>query len=186
MRTYGGVVLVLGLLVSCWRDGVVVQQPIANSTPVVAKAAAEGGYWCEISDGGYKYTRFPCAIRQIGTQMVLAKMGGSVRFRGVIRGDTVHGFRFAGQMFCPWGDCTQPLHGVFQPAQGSTAGAMLVGRFNESQMVVRLWRAGDSEFGGAEYGGDEYGGFGNGGNIGDLDTQMYGGGMYGGQIYGNP
>jgi hypothetical protein len=185
MRSYGGVVLAMAVMVSCWRD-VPARAPVGNSMPVAARPASEGGYWCEISDGGFKYTRFPCAIRQMGAQLVLAKMGGSVRFRGVIHGDVERGFRFSGEMFCPWGDCTQALHGVFRPAQGSTFGAMLVGRFSDSQMVVRLWRAQDSEFGGAEYGGDAYGGFGNGNIYGGLGGSSYGGAVYGGQFYGNP
>ena len=69
------------------------------------------------------------------------------------------GFVFAGEFYCPWGDCTQPLHGVFK-AIGNGA---LRGTFRDATMSVLLEPAPDAAFGGATYGGDGYGGFGYGG-----------------------
>jgi hypothetical protein len=80
------------------------------------------------------------------------------------------GFAFEGEYYCPWGDCTQPLHGVFEPAgKGGYRGT-----FRDSTVTVMLIPApADSTWGGATYGGDGYGGFGYGGF-------GYGGGAYGG------
>jgi hypothetical protein len=93
---------------------------------------------------------------------MLAKLAGSQRFRGEVkpRGE---GFGFAGELYCPWGDCSQPLHGEFRPI-GNGA---LRGTFRDAALVVVLQPAPDAAFGGASYGGDGYGGIG------------YGGGTYG-------
>jgi hypothetical protein len=126
-------------------------------------------YYCSIQESGYKYPRFPCAVRKVEGRWMLAKLAGSQRFRGVIepRGD---GFSFTGELYCPWGDCTQPLHGVFN----AVGNGRLRGTFQDAAMVVLLEPAPDSAFGGATYGGDGYGGFG------------YGGFGYGGATHGNP
>lgn len=117
-----------------------------------------GAYYCSIQDGAFKYPRYPCAVRKIEGRWMLAKLAGSQRFRGEVtpRGD---GFAFDGEFYCPWGDCTQPLHGVFKPV-GNGA---LRGTFRDATLVVMLEPAPDAAFGGAGYGGDGYGGFGYGG-----------------------
>jgi|SRR6185503_3138528 len=122
-------------------------------------------YYCSIQDGGYKYPRFPCAVREIDGRWMLAKLGGSQRFRGVIT-PTRDGFTFDGELYCPWGDCVQPLHGEFVAA----GHGRLTGTFRDTAMSVLLEPAPDAAFGGASYGGDGYGGFG------------YGGASYGGPL----
>lgn len=120
-------------------------------------------YFCSIESDGYKYPRFPCAIRSVGNKFELAKLAGSQRFRGEVRvvGD---GFSFDGEFFCPFGDCTSPMHGEFVRTPSGT----LVGKFQQPGIVVTLEPSGN----GAAYGGDSYGGFG------------YGGAEYGGATYG--
>jgi hypothetical protein len=116
-------------------------------------------YFCSIESDGYHYPRFPCAIRAVGGKYELAKLGGSQRFRGEVRavGD---GFSFDGEFFCPFGDCTSPMHGEFVRRPNGT----LVGTFREPAIVVTLEPSGDGgAYGGAAYGGDPYGGFGYGG-----------------------
>ena len=115
-------------------------------------------YYCSIQDGGYNYPRFPCAVRKIDGHWMLAKLAGSQRFRGEIR-PIDNGFTFDGELYCPWGDCVQPLHGVFK----SVGDGRLKGTFEKVAMVVLLEPAPDAAFGGASYGGDGYGGFGYGG-----------------------
>lgn len=117
-----------------------------------------GGFWCSIKEGAFKYPPFPCAIREIDHRLVLAKLAGSQRFEGVVT-PTADGFGFAGRFYCPFGDCTQPLHGVFR----ATGNGKLEGRFRDAKFLVELEPAPASAFGGASYGGDEYGGFGYGG-----------------------
>ena len=116
-------------------------------------------YYCSIQDGEFKYPRFPCAIRKVGGRWMLAKLGGSQRFRGEV---TPHrgGFAFDGEFYCPWGDCTQPLHGEFQ----AMSDGRLRGTFRDASIVVLLESAPDTAFGGASYGGDGYGGFGYAGD----------------------
>ena len=129
-------------------------------------------YWCSIRNGEFEYPQMPCVIEQQGDgRFVLAKLAGSQRFRGVVkpRGD---GFTFDGEFYCPWGDCTKPLRGVFK----STGDGRLRGTFDDdASLVVTLTRApaNGGGFGGAGYGGAAYGGFG------------YGGWGYGGSSYGN-
>ena len=112
-----------------------------------------GAYWCSIDESGYDYARMPCMVREIGGRFVLAKLGGSQRFTGVVtpEGD---GFTFVGRLYCPWGECTQPLHGRFRAAANNE----LEGKFTDDPMTVRLVHAPAGAFGGATYGGDGYGG----------------------------
>jgi hypothetical protein len=115
-----------------------------------------GAYFCSIHMDRYRYPKYPCVIRKIDGRLMLAKLGGSVRFRGEVRPDG-HGFAFDGELYCPWGDCSKPLHGVFQPTGHGT----LLGLFQDAgPTTVVLEPAPDSAFGGASYGGDSYGGFG--------------------------
>jgi hypothetical protein len=115
-------------------------------------------YYCSIQDAGFKYPPYPCALRKVDGRWMLAKLAGSQRFRGEVipRGD---GFSFDGEFYCPWGDCTQPLHGAFT----SIGNGALRGTFADASLVVVLQPAPDAAFGGASYGGDGYGGFGYGG-----------------------
>jgi len=139
---------------------------IGNRGPLVASEGdMTAAYWCSITSGEYDYPAMPCVIRKVGTSFMLAKLAGSQRFRGVVRpkGD---GFTFDGEFYCPWGDCTQPLHGVFaQAGEGK-----LRGTFDDKSIVVTMTKAPqNSEWGGVGYGGDGYGG-----------------GGYGGSTYGQP
>lgn len=155
---------------ACWGSKKSEQTTVGNRAQPIEQDSATA-YLCSIEDGGYTYPQFPCAIRQLDGQLVLAKLGGSQRFRGVIQ-PRGKGFMFEGELFCPWGDCTQPLHGVFEPGG---RGGSLRGRFTDSSIVVTLVPAPpNSQWGGATYGGDSYGGFG------------YGGWGYGGATYGSP
>lgn len=145
------------VLFACWRSAPPpssLDNTANNSGPPDLTAS----YWCAIEEGGYRYPDMPCTVRQVAGRWVLEKMAGSQRFRGEIapRGE---GFAFAGEVYCPWGDCVQPLHGEFRPSRDGS----LRGRFTDNAMSVILMRAGDGAFGGASYGGDGYGGFGYGG-----------------------
>ena len=116
-------------------------------------------YLCSIEDGGYHYPKMPCVVKNVGGKYVLAKLAGSQRFRGEVRlvGD---GFTFDGEYFCPWGDCTAPMHGEFVRRPNGE----LVGKFRDTQVVVTLVPApaNGAAWGGTSYGGDAYGGFGYG------------------------
>ena len=144
---------------------------IGNRGPLVAgESDMTAAYWCSITSGEYTYPAMPCVIRKVDNRYQLEKLAGSQRFRGVVRprGD---GFTFDGEFYCPWGDCTQPLHGVFTRSGDRT----LRGTFSDAAIVVTLTRAPqNSEWGGVGYGGASYGGVG------------YGGSTYGGSTYGRP
>jgi hypothetical protein len=154
-------------LVACWSNK---KQPAAlENSAAASKHDMAAAYLCSIEDSGFTYPQMPCAIRQVDGRFMLAKLAGSQRFRGEVkpRGE---GFSFDGEFYCPWGDCTQPLHGVFKP----TGNGGYRGTFESSTVVVTLIPApADSAWGGASYGGDGYGGFGYGGF-------GYGGAGYGG------
>jgi hypothetical protein len=149
--------IVLFGVVACWTERA--PQPIGHQA-VQTQDSLAGSYWCTITEGDYTYPRFPCAITDQGGQLVLAKLAGSVRFKGEIRRNRA-GFSFEGRMFCPWGDCTQALHGRF-----AARGAAWLGTFSDNEMTVVIGRAGG-------LGGDGYGG------------DSYGGATYGGTTYGN-
>lgn len=146
---------------ACWR-GTTTESPIRNQA-LGGERDLTGDYYCSIQHDEYHYPRFPCVVRASDGRLTLEKLGGSQRFRGevTLRGE---GFTFEGEFFCPWGDCTQPLHGVFEPVGAGT----FRGRFRNSDMIVMLERAPEGAFGGTAYGGAAYGG------------AAYGGASYGG------
>ena len=111
------------------RAGAARRRTPRSTTTAAASATSSGAYFCSIEDGGYKYPGYPCAIRKIDGRWMLAKLAGSQRFRGEVkpRGE---GFTFDGEFYCPWGDCTQPLHGVFKAARANGA---LRGTFRDAQ-----------------------------------------------------
>lgn len=142
---------------SCW-SGTPHDSTIANRGVPGGERDLTAGYYCSIQDGGYKYPPFPCAVRKIDGRWMLAKLAGSQRFRGEVKPHG-SGFSFDGELYCPWGDCTQPLHGEFK----AVGQGRLRGTFRDADLVVLLAPAPDAAFGGASYGGDGYGGFGYGG-----------------------
>jgi hypothetical protein len=154
-------VLVFGVaLAACWGHSERSQPPLSNALDL-KQPDITGYYYCSIDSDGYDYPRFACTIRKVGTNLVLAKLGGSQRIRGTIKLDDRDGFTFAGELYCPWGDCTEPLHGRFKPVgRGGYKGT-----FNEDSMIVRLEPAPANAFGGDGYGGDAYAGYGYGGDI---------------------
>ncbi len=142
----------------------------ANASLDPGSRDVTGAYWCSIDEDGYDYPRYPCAIKKVGDKLVLAKLGGSQRFRGHIKLDDKDGFSFIGEVYCPDGDCNEELHGRFKPmGRGGFKGS-----FREETMVVHLVPAPADAFGGSEYAGDSYGG----------DPFAYGGQVYGGFGYG--
>lgn len=149
---FGAVALVA---TSCWT-GRAPETAITNESAAVERDPA-GTYYCSIQHEEYKYPRFPCVIRKVDGRLLLAKLAGSQRFRGEVKplGDSLS---FDGEFYCPWGDCTRPLHGVFEPV-GRGA---LRGTFRDESMVVLLEPAPETAFGtgygGVGYGGVSYGG----------------------------
>jgi hypothetical protein len=135
--------------ISC--RGVASRETIANRARERDLTAA---YYCSIQERDFVYPAFPCAVRKIDGRWMLAKLGGSQRFRGELtpRGD---GFAFVGELYCPFGDCARPLHGELRPI----GNGKLRGTFDDASIVVVLAPAPDAAFGGASYGGDGYGGF---------------------------
>ncbi|MBA3396104.1 MAG: hypothetical protein H0T89_25975 [Deltaproteobacteria bacterium] len=111
-------------------------------------------------------------IKKIGEKLVLAKLGGSQRIRGHVTLDR-EGFTFIGELYCPWGDCTEQMRGRFRPFwKGGFKGTLngpLDHRENESSLLVTLLPAPANAFGGNGYGGDGYG-----------DPFSIGGASYGG------
>jgi len=172
------------LVMACWQGGKGSGSGSLTNELEPSARDLTGSYWCSIDSGG-EYPRYPCVIKKVGEGLVLAKLGGSERIRGQIKLDANAGFTFVGELYCPWGDCTETLHGRFKPAgKGGFRGT-----FREDSMVIHLVPAPANAWGGDEYGGDEYGGdlFGGvsyGGIYGGMAGGVFGGGSYGGLGYG--
>jgi hypothetical protein len=100
----------------------------------------------------------------------LEKVEGSVRLRGRIekQGD---GFAFDGELYCPWGDCTEHVQTVFA-ADGAGGYRGALHSAQSGTIIVTMAYAdrggvyGGGAYGGGAYGGGAYGGYGYGG--GDL------------------
>ena len=142
---------------SCWTGKS--QDTTLDNHALSGERDMTAAYYCSIQDGAFKYPAFPCAVRKVDGRWMLAKLAGSQRFRGEVR-PRGEGFSFDGEFYCPWGDCSQPLHGMFT----SIGNGALRGTFRDASMTVVLKPAPDAAFGGATYGGDGYGGFGYGGD----------------------
>ena len=168
----------LAFVTACWSGGATTPTPQQPTLQAGARDVT-GPYWCSIDDAGYEYPRYACVIKKVGDKLMLAKLGGSQRFRGVVKvehqGD---GFSFTGELYCPWGDCTEQMRGRFRPTgKGGFKGTLSAFDGNESSpmeggMIVQLVPAPADAFGGNGYGGDGYG-------------DPFGGGTYGGAGYGN-
>lgn len=148
--------------------------PIGNQAdPMAQSGFGPGDYVCTINEGGYDYPPFKCVVANAGGHMTLEKVEGSVRFRGVVA-PTDGGFHFDGEVYCPWGDCTEPVHAQFE-----VNGTAYIAQFASKQsgpMTVTL-QSTQYGYGGNGYGGYGYGGYGYGG-------YGYGGYGYGGYGYG--
>jgi len=167
---FGGLSLLA--LMACWTApaGPPPQAPSASFDQITRDIS--GPYWCSIAEDGYDYPRYACVIKEVGEKLILAKLGGSQRLRGHIVLDDKDGFAFAGEMYCPLGDCQRPLHGRFKPlGRGGFKGI-----FREDAIVLQLTPAPKNAFGGDAYGGDGYG------DPFAIDAS-YGGGAYGGASY---
>jgi hypothetical protein len=167
--------LSLALLAACWSGKGVERTP--GPTLEATTRDLTGPYWCSIDDAGFEYPRYPCVIKKVGDKLMLAKLGGSQRIRGNIVLDKHEGFTFVGELYCPWGDCTEEMRGRFRPSGKGGFKATLNGPLDhtgdEGGMVVQLLPAPANAFGGNGYGGDGYG-----------DPFGYGGATYGGAGYG--
>ena len=166
----------LALIAACWSG-----KGDSTTPPPSLEAAPRdltGPYWCSIDDAGHEYPRYPCMIKKVGDKLMLAKLGGSQRIRGHIMLDKRDdGFTFVGELYCPWGDCTEQMRGRFRATgKGGFKGTLngpLDHDVDEGGMVVQLIPAPANAFGGQGYGGDGYG-----------DPFGYGGAGYGGAGYG--
>lgn len=167
----------LAVLAACWsgKGG----EPATTPGPSLEAGTRDltGPYWCSIDDAGYEYPRYPCVIKKVGDKLMLAKLGGSQRIRGNVTPDKHDGFVFIGELYCPWGDCTEEMRGRFRPSGKGGFKATLNGPLDHAGerggMVVQLIPAPANAFGGSGYGGDGYG-----------DPFGYGGAAYGGAGYG--
>jgi hypothetical protein len=160
-----------GVLVACWTG----KDPTPPPSLEAAPRDVTGPYWCAIDDAGYEYARYPCLIKQVRGRLMLAKLGGQQRIRGRITLDA-DGFEFVGELYCPWGDCTEPMRGRFHAIGRGGFKGTLNGPLDHraaAGMVVQLIPAPANAFGGSAYGGDGYG-----------DPFGYGGNGYGGDGYG--
>ncbi len=165
----------LAFVVACW-SGKTTETTTPGPSLEAGTRDVTGPYWCSIDDAGYEYPRYPCVIKKVGNKLMLAKLGGSQRIRGVITLDKGEGFTFVGELYCPWGDCTEEMRGRFRPLGKGGYKATLNGpldHHDEAGMIVQLVPAPANAFGGSGYGGDGYG-----------DPFGYGGAAYGGAGYG--
>jgi len=174
----GGALVLGAAVVACQRTAA--PPTLSNVAPVGAGAGAPavGAYACSLDEGGFQYPAFRCVVRARDGRRWLEKVEGSVRFRGWATPDEQGGFAFDGEIYCPWGDCTEHVRIAFQPDGPGTYRAHR--RVKGAPDVITL-RFLD---GGGGYGGGGYGGYGYGYGGGGYGGYGYGGGGYGGRGYG--
>lgn len=168
----------LAFVMACWSGKTEGTMPTGPALEASARDVT-GPYWCSIDDAGFEYQRYACVIKKVGDKLMLAKLGGSQRVRGVVTIDKNNeGFVFSGELYCPWGDCTEEVRGKFRPTGKGGFKGTLNGPLDRHQqvrggMILQLVPAPANAFGGSAYGGDGYG-----------DPFGYGGAAYGGAGYG--
>ena len=136
---------------------------LSNRAQVTAGGIAAGAYACRLDESGYAYPPFRCVVEARGTRTWLEKTEGSVRLRGWItkQGD---GFAFDGELYCPWGDCTERVSTVFAAdGAGGYRGALHSAQ-SGTIVVTMAYVSGAAGVGGDGYGGGAYGGGATGGN----------------------
>jgi hypothetical protein len=176
MRSSACLVLVAAMAACGAPSTATTSAVLSNEAPYAAGPLYPGDYACQIQDGGYDYPPFRCVVRSDGGRTLLEKVEGSVRFRGVIAPITADRFRFDGEVYCPWGDCTEPVHAEFSPQGAAYVAMFQPADRRRDPMRITVQRI---IYGGTGYGGYAYGGFGYGyGGFG------YGGAGYGGAGYG--
>lgn len=135
---------------ACWTAPGTIDLKTNSQPSVESGANLSGSYWCSIDEDGYEYPKYPCIIKTVDGELVLAKLSGSQRIRGVVRANSREGFSFTGEMYCPDGDCQQELHGTFKQVRGGFRG-----KFREESLIVNLVPAAQGAFGGTEYASDD-------------------------------
>jgi hypothetical protein len=166
MRFFGlalvGVTAALGALGACGGQPAPTEPVLANHVagPAAADDLPLGMYRCRIEESGYQYPEYRCVVRFEDGRYTLEKVDGSVRFRGIAR-PVRGGFAFAGEVFCPWGDCTEPVRGEFRGQSGAFV-ATFASRTAGPAMTVTLESIPEESFAIDAYGGDAYGGAGYG------------------------
>jgi hypothetical protein len=155
--------LVIAVALAACGHAPVEPQVLSNRAPGADRGGPPGGdYACRIDEGGYRYPPFRCVIASRGGRVTLEKVEGSVRFRGTVT-PVADGFAFDGELYCPWGDCTERVHSVFA-ADGSGAYHATIESLQSGPARVtlrytpRFHAIGGDGYGGAAYGGDSYGG----------------------------
>jgi hypothetical protein len=146
-------------VVACWRGEPL--GPPGNHVAASAPPALVGDYRCTITMQGYSYPPFPCGIRQVSTELVLEKRGGSIWFHGILRATTAVAYRFEGDVYCPHADCERHVIGVFERRQDGTMVGNLgeIGIYNAIVQLTPASGFGGDGYGGAGYGGATYGTF---------------------------
>lgn len=164
------------LVAGCWTSKPEAEAPvIGNTAEVVVERDLSGTFWCTLGDEGYEFDQYPCVIKKVRGKQMLAKLQGSQRFRGFVKPRGARSFAFEGELYCPWGDCTEPVQGTFKAMEGGGYQA----RFQSLRMTVKLMPGDFSAFGGSAYGGDGYGD-----PFGYTGQRDAGGAAYGGWGYG--
>ncbi len=131
---------------------VVENMPDARSLDGRRAALPDGQYTCSIQEGDYTYPSFPCVIATSNGKVHLEKVAGSQRIRGAVT-MTENGFHFEGELFCPYGDCAQPVVAEFQRADDERH---YVGKIKTSTGVIRFDLRYHPEAPTATYGSDTY------------------------------
>ncbi len=139
-------------MVACWSGGKLAEAPAPPPQLETAAHDPSGAYWCTIDEASFEHHRFACVIKRVGERLVLGKLGGSERLRGVVT-PSADDFVFDGEVYCRWVNCTRPLRGTFT----AVGRGEYRGTFRDDAMIVRLMPAPAGAFGGAGYGGDGYG-----------------------------
>jgi hypothetical protein len=146
------------------------KEPLSNRAPAASGTLTVGEYACRLDEGGYHYPPFRCVVSRRGSRTWLEKVGGSVRLRGWL---TPHGdgFGFDGELFCPWGDCTEHVTAeLASDGHGDWRATMSTAQAGPMTMTLAYAQGG---FGGAGYGGDGYGGGAYGGYGYGMDPSNY-------------
>jgi hypothetical protein len=140
---------------------------LSNRPPVAPSAdVATGDYACRLEEGGYQYPPFRCVVEARRGRTWFEKVEGSVRLRGWIT-RAPGGFAFDGELYCPWGDCTEHVHTLFAADRAGgyrgTVDSLQSGPITVTLSAV-VPGTGGQGYGGGGYGGGGYGGSGYGGN----------------------
>lgn len=147
----------------------------ATQAPTVTVAA--GHYGCRITQGGYAYGFFACDIAAHGDHLMIEKIEGQMKVKGMLTPGADGSLAFSGEVTCDWdatcnGQVTATLLAIDGGWEGELPAHPMAGGGTMSPLTFTVLREAVLESaGGKRYGDHGAGGWEGGGYVGEVPVE---------------